>query len=129
MYSLVCRKRRVKCDETRPRCKNCTRVERDCEYPNKSATSQRPRTLSARAIDEVSDNVNNTSLPEPEVTRLGLDTSSGSLSSSGPDATQSWIPFDIDPPQVPGTVLPDDSFFLDDSLFSFGDTLTPSFGP
>ncbi len=59
------------------------------------------------------------SLPEPI----------GGLSSSGSNATQSWIPFNIDPPQVPGTVLSDDSFFLDDSLFSLGDTLTPSFGP
>ncbi|KAF3037477.1 hypothetical protein E8E12_003738 [Didymella heteroderae] len=89
----------------------------------------RPRALSARAVDEVSSTANSTSLSESEVASLSLPAPSGGLSSSGPDATQSWIPFNIDPPQGAGTVLPDDSFFLDDSLFSFGDTLTPSFGP
>lgn len=51
------------------------------------------------------------------------------LSSSAGDDAQPWIPINIDPPQVAGTVLPDDSFLLDDSLFSSGNTLSPSFGP
>ncbi|KAK4195224.1 hypothetical protein QBC40DRAFT_186336 [Triangularia verruculosa] len=29
---LECKKRHIKCDETRPRCINCTTVERDCQY-------------------------------------------------------------------------------------------------
>ena len=29
---LVCKKRRVKCDESRPRCRNCAKGERDCRY-------------------------------------------------------------------------------------------------
>ncbi|KAF1927412.1 uncharacterized protein M421DRAFT_65395 [Didymella exigua CBS 183.55] len=127
--SLVCRKRRVKCDETRPRCKNCTRVERECEYPQKPVTPQRPRALSTRTFDKAPSIANNTNLSEFEVVSLRIPTPSGGLSASGQDTAQSWIPFNIDPQQVAGTVLPDDSFFLDDSLFSFGDTLTPSFGP
>ncbi|KAH6625744.1 fungal-specific transcription factor domain-containing protein [Boeremia exigua] len=126
---LVCRKRRVKCDETQPRCKNCTRVERDCEYPQKSATPQRPRALSARTVEEAPVIPGNLPLPGPDATPLSLPVPPDGLSSSAPITTQSWIPFSIDPPQIPGTALPDDSFFLDDSLFSFGDTLTPSFGP
>jgi hypothetical protein len=68
-------------------------------------------------------------MSESEVAPLSLPAPSSGLGSSGSDVTQSWIPFNIDPPQVPGTVLQGDSFFLDDSLFSFGDTVTPSFGP
>jgi hypothetical protein len=30
--SLTCRKRRVKCDETRPRCVTCTKSDRECLY-------------------------------------------------------------------------------------------------
>ncbi|KAK0659175.1 hypothetical protein QBC41DRAFT_308014 [Cercophora samala] len=29
---LECKKRHIKCDETRPRCINCTTVERNCQY-------------------------------------------------------------------------------------------------
>ncbi|KAK4654695.1 hypothetical protein QC762_0068250 [Podospora pseudocomata] len=29
---LECKKRHIKCDETRPRCINCTTVERECQY-------------------------------------------------------------------------------------------------
>jgi hypothetical protein len=41
------------------------------------------------------------------------------------DPMQSWLPFQ----PASNNVLPDESFFLDDSLFTFGDTLTPNFGP
>jgi hypothetical protein len=112
----------VKCDETHPRCKNCTRVERDCEYPSpKTAKAyQRPRTLSARTdslsarTDSLPSIDNTLNLPEP--------LPGGLTSTNSTDATQPWAPF-------PADVLPEDSFFLDDSLFSFENGLTPSFGP
>lgn len=85
--------------------------------------------MSARTIEETPTNTEKSTLSGPNVASFSLSVPSGGLSSSTQDATQSWIPFTIDPPQVTGTVLPDDSFFLDDSLFSFGDALTPSFGP
>ena len=31
---LTCRRRRVKCDEGRPRCANCLKSDRDCEFPS-----------------------------------------------------------------------------------------------
>ena len=105
----------MKCDETHPRCRNCTRVERDCEYPSPKTTqpSQRPRTLSART--ESIPSIDTTlSLPEP--------LPSGLASADPTDAAQSWALFSTD-------TLPEDSFFLDDNLFSFEDGLTPSFGP
>jgi hypothetical protein len=80
-------------------------------------------------VDEALTTANSASLFESEVASLGVPAPTGDLTSSGPDSTHSWIPFNVDPPQGAGTVLPDESFFLDDSLFSFGDTLTPSFGP
>lgn len=46
-------------------------------------------------------------------------------------AVQPWPPFSEEQPDVTTTpaALLDDSFLLDDSLFTFGDTLTPNFGP
>lgn len=45
------------------------------------------------------------------------------------DPTQPWMPFQIEQPQVPNNAIPDEGFFLDDSLFNLDDTLTPNFGP
>ncbi len=101
-------------------------MERDCEYQQKAAASQRPRTLSARTVEEVAVTSISPPITGPDVASLGLPAPSSGLSSSVSDAPQPWVTFNTDPPD---TVLPDDSFFLDDSLFSFGDTLTPSFGP
>lgn len=80
-------------------------------------------------MEDVPSTANVTYLSECDTASLSLPVPSDGLSSSGSAVTQSWIPFDLDPSQGAGTLLPDDSFFLDDSLFSFGDTLTPSFGP
>ncbi|KAL2830480.1 hypothetical protein BDW59DRAFT_141019 [Aspergillus cavernicola] len=33
---LVCKSRRIKCDETKPTCRNCTRSKRNCAYSNPS---------------------------------------------------------------------------------------------
>lgn len=63
-----------------------------------------------------------------EIETVSLPPPSSGLNSEAVDPIQSWAPFPIEP-QVPTELIPDDSFFLDDSLFSFGDTLTPNFGP
>ncbi|KAH7076138.1 fungal-specific transcription factor domain-containing protein [Paraphoma chrysanthemicola] len=130
---LTCRKRRVKCDETRPSCKNCERVERDCLYPEKPVIPRRPRTLSIRKSSDTS-----ITPPPPSASRSVPKTSDDDALHIGPaaptsaqgaeivDPMQPWLPFEPDPSS---NVLPDESFFLDDSLFTFGDTLTPNFGP
>ncbi|KAF2030786.1 hypothetical protein EK21DRAFT_100260 [Setomelanomma holmii] len=117
---LTCRKRRVKCDETRPCCKNCERP----------VVARRQRTLSVRKSSEAS-----VTPPIPDIGTSGtnadgaLNTRLAPTSESGPeivDPMQSWLPFQ---PEASDNVLPDENFFLDDSLFTFGDTLTPNFGP
>jgi hypothetical protein len=45
------------------------------------------------------------------------------------DPTQAWLPFPIEQPEVANAMLSDENFFLNDSLFTFGETLTPNFGP
>lgn len=133
--SLTCRRRRVKCDETRPRCRNCTRTVRDCEYPHNSTNLQRPRALSARRVDETPENTNNTSLSRDNSlssfndATVDLSPTPNDLSSSSQDATHTWIPVDTSPPQVVSTALLNDSFFLDDNIFSFGNTHNSSLGP
>ncbi|KAK4171845.1 hypothetical protein QBC36DRAFT_198413 [Triangularia setosa] len=52
---LECKKRHIKCDETRPRCINCTTVERDCQYStagyqSPSETSGSPLPISQPAL-------------------------------------------------------------------------------
>ena len=42
---------------------------------------------------------------------------------------QSWGPFPAEQPGLSESVIPNDDFFLDDSLFDFGDSLIPNFGP
>ena len=53
----------------------------------------------------------------------------GSIIPEPVDPIQSWIPFPTAQPEITNHVIPDDGFFLDDSLFTFGDSLTPNFGP
>ena len=133
--SLTCRRRRVKCDETRPRCRNCTRIVRDCEYPHHTTNLQRSRTLIARKIDKAPKPTNNTSSSGDgsssafNEASIDLGPPSNDLSSSSQDATQPWNPVNIGPPQVVSTALLNDSFFLDDGLFSSGDAHISSLGP
>ncbi|KAH7359616.1 fungal-specific transcription factor domain-containing protein [Pyrenochaeta sp. MPI-SDFR-AT-0127] len=125
---LTCRKRRVKCDEIRPSCKNCERVERECVYVDKATTPRRPRTLSARKVSETTATIDDAStMSEPEV--IGLPATTTGLRSETVDPIQSWVPFPVAQQEVPSDVIPDDTFFLDDSLFSFDDILAPNFGP
>ena len=53
----------------------------------------------------------------------------GELGSEPLHTNQPWIPFPLEQPELLENVISDDSFLLDDSLFTFGDTLTPNFGP
>ncbi|KAL6705124.1 Nuclear speckle splicing regulatory protein 1 [Coniothyrium glycines] len=126
---LTCRKRRVKCDEARPSCSNCTRVERECFYAEKASTPRRPRALSARKPSEASAVTESASSSNQDPELPSISANSSGLSSEPADPTQSWIPFPVEQAEVPSDVIPDDGFFLDDSLFTFGDTLTPNFGP
>ena len=128
MLSLTCRKRRVKCDEERPRCKNCGRLDRGCVYIENPTTPPRPRPLNARKISDT------TAVPNFVPTNCQPENDSpvapaGGLSSDPGQSTQPWIPFPTKQPEFVDSVIPDDNFFLDDSLFTFGDTLTPNFGP
>jgi hypothetical protein len=45
------------------------------------------------------------------------------------ESAQSWRPFPAEQPGLSESAIPNDDFFLDDSLFTFGDSLTPNFGP
>ena len=125
--SLTCRKRRVKCDEVRPNCKNCERVDRECIYAEKASVPRRPRALSVRKPDE-DPNANHT-VPSNSEAEPGGSIPENELSSQPVDPIQSWIPFPTEQPDLSNNVIPDDGFFLDDSLFTLGDSLTPNFGP
>lgn len=130
--SLTCRKRRVKCDEALPHCKNCKRVGRDCVYPEKSAGTQRPRALSARKSsapptgqtipDDCASSTNIAGL-------LNLTPASTSGVAEVENSLQSWLSLPTVQPKLPTSELPDETFFLNDNLFTFDDTLTSDFGP
>ena len=40
--SITCRARRVKCDESKPTCRNCSKKNRPCQYPNSNSISLDP---------------------------------------------------------------------------------------
>lgn len=124
--SLTCRKRKVKCDESHPNCKNCERVHRECVYAEKAPTPRRPRALSAYNPDDISattDSVTGSNETEPRSADIST------LSAEPVEPIQSWGPFPAEQPGLSESVIPNDDFFLDDSLFNFGDSLTPNFGP
>ncbi|KAF2821518.1 hypothetical protein CC86DRAFT_397461 [Ophiobolus disseminans] len=131
---LTCRKRRVKCDEQRPACANCERVSKECLYSEKHVAPRLPRTLSARKSSDASTTpaIANASAPsadEDSALCISSAPTGGLDAGNVVDSSQSWLPFPIEQPDVSANVLPDENFFLDDSLFTFGDTLTPNFGP
>lgn len=47
---LVCRQRRKKCDENRPRCDVCTRTDSKCQWPPEAEVAARSRTRGFRLI-------------------------------------------------------------------------------
>jgi hypothetical protein len=124
--SLTCRRRKVKCDESHPNCQNCERVHRECVYAEKTHTPRRPRALSARDSDKVTAIIECVpSNNETEPGSVGV----SALSSEPVEPLPSWTSFPADQPELSESVLPTDDFFLDDSLFNFGDSPTPKFGP
>ncbi|KAH7408535.1 fungal-specific transcription factor domain-containing protein [Phaeosphaeria sp. MPI-PUGE-AT-0046c] len=144
---LTCRKRRVKCDEDQPRCKNCERVGRDCLYPEKSSASQRPRPLNARRAGDTPSK-QEAAGSSASVTDDGiLELSTASSHAIGPVAelggsgnglapgqscettSQSWMSFPTEQQGGPIRAIPDVPFLLDDDLFNFGDDLTLNLGP
>jgi hypothetical protein len=130
--SLTCRKRRVKCDEALPHCNNCERVGRDCVYPEKSASTPRPRALSARkssappAGQTIPDGCASSTNIAGLLDLTPVSTSGGIQAEN---TSQSWLSFPTVQPKLSTNELPDETFFLDDSLFTFDDPLTAGFGP
>ncbi|KAK3503447.1 hypothetical protein B0T13DRAFT_486292 [Neurospora crassa] len=51
---LECKRRHIKCDETRPRCINCQTVERECSYPILPGTDTGSDELSRSPADHLS---------------------------------------------------------------------------
>ncbi|KAG9189405.1 hypothetical protein G6011_06273 [Alternaria panax] len=123
---LTCRKRKVKCDENHPSCRNCERVHRECVYAEKTPTTPRQRASNARnpnGIPDITDSVPANNEIEPGCAGVSA------LSSEPVEPIQSWASFPAEQPGLSESVIPNDDFFLDDSLFNFGDSLTPNFGP
>ncbi|KAF1834877.1 hypothetical protein BDW02DRAFT_314930 [Decorospora gaudefroyi] len=124
----TCRKRRVKCDEIRPSCKNCQRVHRECIYVEKPAAPHRPQALSARNPGHSSaatESLSSNCITEPTSDSRPMD----GPSSEPVAAVDSWIPFLTGQSELPENGITGDGFFLDDNLFTFEDNLTSSFGP
>jgi hypothetical protein len=66
--------------------------------------------------------VNNDDTSDLTSTTLPFDQDPGAV-----DSSQSWLPFATEQPEPTANLLPDDTFFLDETLFTFGDT--PNLGP
>jgi len=102
-------------------------------YSEKPVVPRRPRPLSARKSSDASATPAVPDVSAPSASDDGAlqlpSASANGLDASVVDPAQSWLPFPLEQPEVPQNVLPDENFFLDDSLFTFGDTLTPNFGP
>lgn len=145
-HSLTCRKRRVKCDEGRPLCKNCERVGRDCLFPEKSGPSQHSRSLNARKVSDAPSKqvVAESSASATEESIFDLSTATTRVIGPGVElgdsanlvpgqscetTSQAWLPFPTELQGGPISALPDDPFLLDDNLFNFGDDLALNLGP
>lgn len=109
---------------------------RECSYPEKSVTPQRPRSLNARKSSDAPyrPTITEVGASTADVTALGLPRTSANRQDAelvDPSTSQSWLPFPAEQQQQGASidVLRDETFFLDDDLFTFGDALTPNFGP
>jgi hypothetical protein len=94
--------------------------------------AQRPRDLSARksSVTPTRPTVQDSYASSTSIT--GLLDLTPAPASGGPEVentSQSWLLFPTLQPKEPASVLPDETFFLDDNLFTFNDTLTSDFGP
>ncbi|KAH7110608.1 hypothetical protein B0J11DRAFT_205747 [Dendryphion nanum] len=132
---LTCRKRRVKCDETRPRCQNCIRVDRACAYPQADA-GPAPRRLRTLSVHENTTTLSSPSpgsaptpvepVPVPTLTQTEPTEQPGSAEI--PSSFQQWIPFPIDDGENQAP-LPENGLLFNDSLPSFGNVYSPAPGP
>ncbi|CAO2647536.1 Nn.00g084580.m01.CDS01 [Neocucurbitaria sp. VM-36] len=77
---LTCRKRRVKCDELRPRCATCSKSDRECLYAPATDSPANPKTSQAGSV--------RTSTPPPQV--------DASATSSSPTVPKKSVTVDID---------------------------------
>ncbi|WBW72012.1 DNA-binding transcription factor Moc3 [Schizosaccharomyces osmophilus] len=100
---LTCRRRRIKCDETKPLCANCSKSNRKCEgYPNHSTAPQAGESLSP-----VNVNINAALLPQQQASPVfntnAVPTASGIRSSTDADAGlntshQDFLPNELNRP-------------------------------
>ncbi|CAK7224458.1 hypothetical protein SEUCBS140593_005576 [Sporothrix eucalyptigena] len=79
---LTCRSRKVKCDEARPACGNCTRLKRPCVYGQKALDGP-PIASQPRQPREVYHSSPNTPLVSPHATNQHADT---------PDSVDTFVP-------------------------------------
>jgi hypothetical protein len=92
VLSLTCRRRRVKCDELRPRCATCTKSDRECIYSSsKDALADTPSTASG--------SVHSTSPAHEDASSSAAAFSPGSAAFSPGSAASARrpIPREIDP--------------------------------
>ncbi|KAF2734816.1 hypothetical protein EJ04DRAFT_436412 [Polyplosphaeria fusca] len=116
---LTCRKRRVKCDEARPQCRNCHRLDKVCLYPEQNGKARKrpmPRTLSRHEEIQVLDTVP----PAFGATSLALPTPSETDTSSQRNLLdrQMSCSDSASAKSVPNDSLIDNLFSLDVSGFS-----------
>jgi hypothetical protein len=101
-------------------------------YPEKPVNAQRPRALSARksSVTPTRPTVSDSYASSASIAGLlDLTPASTSGGTEVENTSQSWLPFPTLQPKASVSVLPDETFFLDDNLFPFNDTLTSDFGP
>lgn len=55
-----CKRRKIKCDETKPHCLKCMRLDKQCSYPKQGETVLRvlKQYMSEHAVDELKSNIN-----------------------------------------------------------------------
>lgn len=73
---LTCRKRKVRCDEARPACQNCSRLRIGCQFPQPDASSPAPATAPQSSQDMSVDDVHGQTPPSRRSSRVvaGSDT-------------------------------------------------------
>ena len=84
-----CKSRRVKCDETRPRCQKCVRLDLECTWPFPRHHQHQPRNLAQAPSETHSSAASTSTLPANAETTFGEllctpSSSSGDLDTEGP---------------------------------------------
>ncbi|KAF6827495.1 hypothetical protein CPLU01_09069 [Colletotrichum plurivorum] len=108
---LTCRRRRIKCDEGKPKCAQCCKSDRECEYaqaaPGEQAPGRRYRSDSTVSnVDADGDrdlqDVQNEALPTITAAGEAEGSNSGVIASTAPeDATTAARPTDFATPFIP----------------------------